>query len=161
MSEDRVTGRCPLSILGQTKDDTDLKLYVSLSGVQWGYVTYSDHAQGEIDRVEQPSPGESSGLKFLHANLPAGLHLNHFPVKIDCEAQKPEDKKFLHSNAAHVDVQAQHDCLGFRVRVGCQRGAPELNQEGDDVQHNEHHTVVTRRDAGQFTFRDKEIYHPP
>lgn len=70
-------------------------------------------------------------------------------MELHDEEGEDEDEELLHPDAAHVDVDAAQDLIFVEIRLRRGAGAPELDQEGEDVQQHEVEPEAPGFDLGE------------
>lgn len=139
--EERVGRRGPRRVLREPVDDA-----------------HGDHDQREVHAVEQPAPGQAAVVQTVQQHG-APLLAHQPPVQRHQEADKAQDEELLQADAAHVDVDAQHEHAVRDVGLRGDRCAGRLDEEGQDVEADEERGEALRRQPAQAPGLVKEPQH--
>lgn len=112
------------------------------------------HGDGGDDEVDDAEDRQRAPF------LRRGRLAQETEVEFHDEEGEGEDEELLHPDAAHVDVDAAQDLVLREVGLRGAAGAPQLDQEGEDVQQHEVEAEAPGFDLGQARVRSEVEDHP-
>ena len=126
-------------------------------------VAVDDEGTDGVEEVEEAA-GVDWGIEVLHVDALAAFGegclflAEDFELEADAEGKEDADRKQLHANARHIDVQADLLRAGGLGR-GRQRATGGLNEEGAHVAEDEDERDALRFEAKDAVVDEEEVGH--